>query len=113
MYDALNPHSFFSPNNIYFPGYGCVCDYHNGFVEAILPSSINIKKEISNACIKIGKDQPASFHRTDVAYYTLNGNFKPIQVHSFRELEYPFKVIFKDAQELLIKQKKTIKFNAF
>ena len=105
-YDALNPHLFSSPNNFYVPGYGCVCDYHNGFVEVALPSSQNYikKEEISNACIKIGKDQPSSFHRADVAYYTLNGNFKPIQVHSFKELEHPFNIIFPKARELLVKQ---------
>ena len=105
-YDALNPHVFSSPNNFYVPGYGCVCDYHNGFVEVALSSSQSYmkKKEISNACIKIGKDQPSSFHRADVAYYTLNGNFKPIQVHSFKELEHPFNIIFPKARELLVKQ---------
>lgn len=105
-YDALNPRVFSSPNNFYFPGYGCVCDYHNGFVEVTLPSRDNENKnELSNACVKIGKDKPSTFHRTDVAYYTLNSNFKPVQVHSYKELEYPFNVIFSNARELLIKQR--------
>ena len=105
-YDALNPHLYSSPNNLYIPGYGCVCDYHNGFVEAALESSgRNKNKEISNACIKIGKDKPSSFHRTDVAYYTLNNNSKPIQIHSYKDLEYPFNVIFPNVRELLVKQR--------
>ena len=104
-YDALNPHLYSSPNNLYVPGYGCVCDYHNGFVEAALELSGGNNKEISNACIKIGKDKPSSFHRTDVAYYTLNGNSKPIQVHSYKDLEYPFNIIFPNVRELLVKQR--------
>ena len=113
-YDALHPDLYSSPNNFYVLGYGCVCDYHNGFVEVTLPSrqfdkdkkDYDIKrKEVSHACIKIGKDKPSSFHRTDVAYYTLNGNFKPIQVHSYKHLEYPFNVVFANAKELLVKQR--------
>ena len=45
-YDALNPHLYNSPNNYYDPKYGCVCDYHNGFVEAILLSSPKKQEQV-------------------------------------------------------------------
>ena len=110
-YDALKPGEYFSENNRYVPGYGCVCDYHNGFVEATLPTKPRQKSEqksdaveVSNACIKVGRDDPSSYHRTDVAYYSLFNNFHPIQIHSFKKLEYPFNIIFPKAKELLVKQ---------
>ncbi|XP_068224246.1 asparagine-rich protein-like [Palaemon carinicauda] len=36
---------YHSPNNEYIPGYGCVCDFHNGFVEGILENRESPKKE--------------------------------------------------------------------
>ena len=104
-YDAINPHLFNSPNNFYDSKYGCVCDYHNGFVEAILLSSPMKNEQVSHACIKIGENKLESFHRTDVAYYTLRENMKPIQIHSYKNLVYPFNIIFPSNQELLVKQR--------
>ena len=115
FYDALSPHLFNSPNNKYIPGYGCVCDYFNGFVESYLPNYYNEeeggKNIISNACVKIAKPPPpssslSSFHITDVAYYTLQNRLKPTQVHRFPvdRLETPFNLLFPSKGELLVKQ---------
>ena len=109
--DPMN-NSFNSFQNEYVPGYGCKCDYYNGFVEALVPNSGREEEEniISNCCIKIGKKM--NFLKSHLAYYTLNssGN-KPIQIHEYRELEEPYKSSFQrgggggDNYRFLVKQK--------
>ena len=116
--DALNPMRG-SLLNKYIPGYGCSCDYHNGYVEVRIEGK-SYKNEpeqpnnyidnhktpdISHACIKIGRVKKAdSFHRMDAAYYTLLNQQKPIQIHSYTALEPPFRKIFEGARELLVSQ---------
>ena len=112
-FDALNPHLYNSPNNFFDPQYGCVCDYHNGFVEAIIEGHPLAEHQISHVCIKIGRDNPTNSHRTDVAYYTFQNNLKPLQVHSFTNLEYPFNIIFRNTKELLVKQVAATLSNTF
>ena len=110
FYDALSPHLFNSPNNKFVSGYGCVCDYYNGFVEAYLPNYYNEKEKniMSNACVKIANSPPSnsSFHITDIAYYTLRNRLKPTQVHrfSFDRLKAPFNLLFPLGGEILVKQ---------
>ena len=102
FYDALSPSRHNSPVNKYIQGYGCSCDYYNGFVEVIIEGHRTSGPEIvSHACIKIGQKEP--YHRTDVAYYTLTNSQKPIQVHSYKETESPFNRIFA-GKEILVKQ---------
>ena len=109
-YDALNPESGKgSPLNKFVENYGCSCDYENGYVEIIAPNNNNNDKITSIACIKIGKNLNNTndyFHRTDIAFYCVQNNKNPIQVHSYSELEFPFTKIFdpKKYQELLILQ---------
>ena len=116
FYDALNPHHNNSPLNKYIQDYGCSCDYHNGFVEATVEGYNSSRrdangnqvspntKEVSHACIKIGKLTGDQYHRTDIAFYTFKNLRKPIQVHTFTELESPFDTIFKNNEELLVNQ---------
>ena len=92
----LNLNSSF---NKYVDGYGCSCDYYNGFVEV----NIGGGKEKSNACLKVGK-RTSSYHTAHLAYYTLKNNMKPIQIHEYRELEEPYKSIFSKGKTLLVDQ---------
>lgn len=110
-FDALNPQSMrTSPLNQYVDEtYGCQCDYQNGFVEIVVPNDNATTGIKSIACVKLGKSSNVSvedFHRADVAFYCIQNSKKPIQVHSYTELEYPFNKIFdKDKyQELLVVQ---------
>lgn len=105
-YDALNPESGKgSPLNVFVENYGCSCDYENGYVEIFDPN--NTIKSI--ACVKIGKNinhTEDGFHRTDIAFYCVQNDKNPIQVHSYSALEYPFTKIFdpNKYQELLVQQ---------
>ena len=113
-FDALNPQLYNSPNNFFDPQYGCICDYHNGFVEAIIEGHpLASEHQVSHVCVKIGRDNPMGSHRTDVAYYTFQNNLHPVQVHSFTNLEYPFDIIFKNTKELLVKQLTATLSNTF
>lgn len=89
--DPMNS-NFNSAFNEYIPGYGCKCDYYNGFVEVFVPNSGRKEEEdptiVSNCCIKIGKTN--NVLKSHLAYYTLNNHKKPIQVHEYEELEEPF-----------------------
>ena len=91
--DPLNPRRYNSPLNQYIPGYGCACDYYNGFVEVQLENNSS-SDEISHACIKMG-DRITEYHRAHLAYYTLQNTRKPIQIHEYTRLEPPFKKVFK------------------
>ena len=93
-----------SPINKYVSGYGCSCDYHNGYVEGYIfgldekeisdnNNSNDNKVIIGNACIKIAKNtEKLEYHRTDILYYTLVNNGNPLQTHTYKyeQLEPPF-----------------------
>lgn len=104
-YDALNPENKRgSPLNSFVENYGCSCDYQNGYVEVVDYESPSFN---SIACIKIGKkNDKEEFHRADIAFYCVQNSKKPIQVHSYVDLEYPFDKIFDKGkyQELLVVQ---------
>ena len=108
--DASNPARVGGLNNIFDETYGCACDYENGFVEVYIPGVSGEKTHniISNACLKIGKtaDVSSDWHRVDIAFYCLENQLKPIQVHSYTHLEAPFDKIFEapNFQELLVLQ---------
>ena len=101
FYDALNPSRNNSPLNKYVKEYGCACDYHNGFVEAVVAGYPRPEAAVSDACIKIGRT--AEYHRADLAYYTLENSRNPIQVHAYEETESPFNRMF-EGKEVLVKQ---------
>ena len=97
--DIVNP-NFTSVDNKYIKDYGCVCDYYNGFVE------VNVggrgdggeNTEFSNGCLKIGKtpsSSSSSYHTTHIAFHTFKNNYKPRQVHEYRELEQPYQSLIK------------------
>ena len=92
FYDALNPQKGnSSPFNKFVEGYGCVCDYQNGFVEVRFNREKNNNDNIiSDACVKFGVTDQDDFHRADLAYYTFQNDRNPIQVHSYTQLESPF-----------------------
>ena len=113
--DALNPNNN-SIFNKYVPGYGCVCDYYNGFVEVRLNNYSKMKlsdnkdvdeetkeKEVSHACIKIGQ-RNSDFHKAHLAYHTFKNLGKPIQVHQYNALEAPFDSLFKSSSSILVDQ---------
>ena len=104
-FDALNPASGQgSPENKFVENYGCQCDYHNGYVEVNLPSKAETEL-ISHACIKLGRSPVGEgFHRADIAFFCLKNSTKPIQVHTYERLEFPFSKIFGNHKELLIMQ---------
>ena len=99
-YDAITGYG--SDQNYFLAGYGCVCDYQNGFVEAYVPGYLPLDV-ISNACIKIGNDDDAP-HRTDIAFHTLINGGKPLQTHVYRRLMPAFNFLLKEEEELLINQ---------
>ena len=90
--DPTNP-NFNSVFNKYVKGYGCSCDYLNGFVEARIGEFDEL---LSNACLKIGKisEKKDYYHKSHLAYYTLLNFGKPIQIHEYQELEQPYKSLF-------------------
>ena len=103
--DPTNP-NFNSEFNKYIEGYGCFCDYFNGFVEMTVGGD-----DLPNACLKIGKSPPPSseqqqqhFHKSHLAYYTLKNLGKPIQIHEYRELEQPYSSLFGQSYSLLVNQ---------
>ena len=108
--DPINP-NLNSTLNKYVKGYGCVCDYYNGFVEINVGGYNNDKENgediQSNACLKIGnrsrhiKDY---YHKTHLAYYTLKNSLKPIQVHEYNQLELPYQSLFGKNKKLLVNQ---------
>ena len=94
--------NFNSVFNKYIEGYGCFCDYFNGFVEIKVGDSSAL---LSNACLKIGKTPEKERHHTaHLAYYTLKNFGKPIQVHEYRELEQPYSSLFGNNESLLVNQ---------
>ena len=117
--DPLNPRTNNSILNKYVPGYGCVCDYYNGFVEVKIENYQN-SNEISHACIKIGRkmivqeggggeggeeeEQEEYYHKSHLAYYTLQNLRKPIQIHEYTQLEPPFNKLFKNYKAVLVDQ---------
>lgn len=103
VYDALNENNY-NEINKYVEGYGCSCDYFSGYVEVLIPSLVGLFREknlISNACVKIGHNTMDP-HRVDLAYYTLENGGKPLQMHTYYELEPLF-------QPLMSKAKSTLK----
>ena len=109
FYDALNPQAHNnSPFNRFVEGYGCVCDYQNGFIEVQFEGYSRNTGIVSDACIKFGQtnddDDDDGFHRADIAYYSFQNSRNPIQVHSYTELESPFSDIYKGTKEVLVKQ---------
>lgn len=97
FFDALNPEAQRgSPLNKFVENYGCSCDYQNGYIEVV-------EKNRSIACVKLGKSTN-EFHRADIAFYCVQNHRKPIQVHSYKELEFPFTKIFENYRELLVLQ---------
>ena len=102
--DPTNP-NLNSIYNVFVEGYGCSCDYYNGFVEATIESGGGERA----ACIKIGKrDEKKNvqnyFHKTHLAYYTLKNNIKPIQVHEYQKVEEPYKSILENPAKVLVEQ---------
>ena len=95
--DPVNP-NLNSIFNKYIDGYGCSCDYYNGFVEINIGGyNNNNNNNNSNACLKIGKRSRKIkdyYHKTHMAYYTLKNDLKPIQVHEYQELEQPYQSLF-------------------
>ena len=110
FYNALNPQADNnSPFNKFVEGYGCVCDYQNGFIEVQFEGYSRDNGIVSDACIKFGQTtdgggEDDGFHRADIAYYSFQNSRIPIQVHSYTELESPFSNIFKGKKEILVKQ---------
>ena len=106
FYDALNPQSNNSPFNKFVEGYGCVCDYQNGFIEVQIEGYNRETGIVSDACIKFGQTDESEFHSVDIAYYTFQNSRNPVQVHSYSKLESPFDDIFKKELffEILVKQ---------
>ena len=106
FYDALNPQADNnSPFNKFVEGYGCVCDYQNGFIEVQFEShSRDTAGVVSDACVKFGQPTVDGFHLADIAYYSFQNSRNPIQVHSYTHLESPFSNIFKGKKEILVKQ---------
>ena len=102
--DVLNP-NFNSIFNKYVKGYGCVCDYYNGFVEVNVggigdKDGTNVNN--SNGCIKIGKtfNNNNYHHQTHLAYYTLENSLLPKQIHEYKKLEQPFQSLFGKEQNM-------------
>ena len=102
FYDAINPNSNSSSVNKYIPGYGCACDYYNGFVEVQLKNP-KYPEDISHACIKLGK-RNSLLHKSHLAYHTFKNLGKPIQIHEYNNLEQPFNSIFPGKKSLLVDQ---------
>ncbi|KAF7682705.1 hypothetical protein TCON_2073 [Astathelohania contejeani] len=91
IYDALNPRNR-NELNTYVEGYGCSCDYYSGYVEVLIPVLATLFREenlVSNACVKIGHNTKDP-HRADLAYYTLENKGKPLQTHTYYQLESIF-----------------------
>lgn len=108
-YDAVNPQANNnSPFNKFVEGYGCVCDYQNGFIEVQFEGYSRDNGIVSDACIKFGQpsinDNDDGFHKADIAFYTFQNFRNPIQVHSYTKLESPFSDIFKGMKEILVNQ---------
>ena len=99
--DVVNP-NFNSIFNKYVKGYGCTCDYYNGFVE------VNVgDQDHSNGCLKIGKtprDTTNYYHKTHIAFHTLQNNGNPKQVHEYRQLEQPYHSLLSQPAALLVDQ---------
>ena len=103
--DPTNP-NLNSIYNVFVEGYGCSCDFYNGFVEATVESGGGERA----ACIKIGKRDEKNknyFHKTHLAYYTLKNNIKPIQVHEYQNVEEPYESILENPAKVLVDQPAT------
>ena len=98
FFDALNPKRG-SPMNKHVENYGCSCDYENGYIEI---SGIESNRLVSKACVKLGRNE--DFHRADIAFYCVKNQNKPIQIHSYTKLEFPFTNIFDKYREVLVVQ---------
>ena len=98
--NPTNP-NFNSVFNKYVEGYGCSCDYFNGFVEARIGEFDEL---LSNACLKIGKisEKKDYYHKSHLAYYALLNFGKPIQIHEYQELEQPYKSLFSGGKASLL-----------
>lgn len=111
IYDALTG-KMGSPLNHYVSGYGCSCDYYNGYVEIYIPGLDSITKNThssnvttSNACIKIGKSpDPLKYHRTDILFHTLVNGGKPFQTHTYEQVEPLFTSLINKRKILMIDQ---------
>ena len=101
VYDAINPNASSTEVNKYVPGYGCVCDYYNGFVEVKLKNP-KYPEDISHACIKLGKRK--RLHKSHLAYHTFKNMGQPLQVHEYAALEPPFDNLFSAKKLLLVDQ---------
>ena len=104
VFDALTG-QYTSAINKYVSGYGCSCDYHNGYIEGYITGlEKRIIKDkgrgreddsliISNVCLKVAKDAAEySYHRVDILYYTLVNDGRPLQTHTYmyKQLEPSF-----------------------
>ena len=90
--DVVNP-NFNSIFNKYIKGYGCSCDYYNGFVEVNVGDMGDQESaDNSNGCLKIGKSPSGGdyYHKTHIAFHTLKNGGYPKQVHEYRQLEQPY-----------------------
>ena len=101
--DVVNP-NFNSIFNQYIKGYGCVCDYYNGFVEVnVGERGDEDSVDNSNGCLKIGKVETTNhYHKTHIAFHTLQNRGFPKQVHEYRELEQPYQSLLTMKKSVLL-----------